>query len=90
MPNADTEKIYQLILGYHGPTKRMIADSLRKGFAFDSSIPPEFHPEVKRSERHIPGSNPDQEIRCLVPANARRMRRPRSLRPTTAVTGSPF
>ncbi|MCE9624646.1 MAG: alpha/beta hydrolase [Deltaproteobacteria bacterium] len=66
MRNPDTEKIYQLILGYHGPTKIMIAECLRKGFAFDNAIPADFHPEVKRSERRIPGSKPDQEIRCLV------------------------
>ncbi|KAB2843205.1 alpha/beta hydrolase [bacterium] len=66
MPNADTEKIYQLILGYHGPTKRVIAEGLRKAFAFDEPIPAEFYPDVARSELRIPGPQAGQEIRCLV------------------------
>jgi len=66
MPNADTEKIYEFILGFHGPTKRVIAQGLRRAFRFDASLPPDYYPDVSRRERRIPGAEAGQEIRCLV------------------------
>lgn len=66
MANQDTEKIYQEILKFHPPIKKMIVDGLRQGFKFDIPVPEDFYPDVKVEERQLPGGQADVKIRALV------------------------